>query len=81
MKTERMCLGLGNGTAGKRNYLRLPWVSRYHVALSKLMNNVNALEGTKEPCEQKATFSSLLSGNRSEQWKETTKKGKVYLGL
>lgn len=45
------------------------------------MNNVNALEGTKEPCEQKATFSSLLSGNRSEQWKETTKKGKVYLGL
>lgn len=35
-----------------------------------LMNKANALQGTevsKAPREQKATFSSLLSGNRSEQ--------------
>lgn len=35
-----------------------------------LMNKANTLQGTeasKEPCEQKTTFSSLLSGNRSEQ--------------
>lgn len=47
-----------------------------------LMNKANALQGakvSKEPCEQKATLSLSLSGNRSEQWRKATKNNGYYI--